>query len=215
SPASDCGHRIRGSSSTSRSATTRTPSSTGSARRSPPSPRCAARSAGPGGTCSCGSRPSSTPATVIAPRSPSSARSRIPMPDAQPRDEDLVRGYLSGDYGAFAALVERHERRVYNLALRMTGREEDARDATQDAFLTALRKLSSFRGEAAFTTWMHRVTINACYDLLRKRARQPLLDLGDDEHPRPEPTPAPDHADATELSIDVQRALLEVPEDFR
>jgi len=137
------------------------------------------------------------------------------MPDAQPRDEDLVRGYLSGDYGAFAALVERHERRVYNLALRMTGREEDARDATQDAFLTALRKLSSFRGEAAFTTWMHRVTINACYDLLRKRARQPLLDLGDDEHPRPEPTPAPDHADATELSIDVQRALLEVPEDFR
>jgi len=137
------------------------------------------------------------------------------MPDAQPRDEDLVRRYLSGDHGAFATLVERHERRTYNLALRMTGREEDARDATQDAFLTALRKLSSFRGEAAFTTWMHRVTINACYDLLRKRARQPLLDLGDDEHPRPEPTPAPDHADATELSIDVQRALLEVPEDFR
>jgi RNA polymerase sigma-70 factor, ECF subfamily len=131
------------------------------------------------------------------------------------RDEDLVRRYLSGDRGAFAALVERHERRMYNLALRMTGREEDARDATQDAFLTALRKLSSFRGEAAFTTWMHRVTVNACYDLLRKRQREPLLDLGDEDHVRPEPPPAPDPADATSLSVDVQRALLEVPEDFR
>ena len=138
------------------------------------------------------------------------------MPERADRDEDLVRRYLSGDRGAFAILVERHERRVYNLALRMTGREEDARDAAQDAFLTALRKLSSFRGEAAFTTWMHRVTVNACYDLLRKRQRQPLLDRGgEDDLPRPEPPPAPDHADVTVLSIDVQRALLRVPEDFR
>lgn len=134
------------------------------------------------------------------------------MPD---RDEDLVRRYLSGDRGAFAVLVERHERRVYNLALRMTGREEDARDAAQDAFLTALRKLSSFRGEAAFTTWLHRVTVNACYDLLRKRQRQPLLDRGDDDLPALEPPPAPDHADEAILSVDVQRALLEVPHDFR
>jgi RNA polymerase sigma-70 factor (ECF subfamily) len=111
-------------------------------------------------------------------------------------------------------LVERHERRIYNLALRMTGREEDARDATQDAFLTALRKLSSFRGEAAFTTWLHRVTVNACYDLLRKRQRAPLLERGDDL-PGYEPPPAPDHADETSLSIDVQRALMAVPEDFR
>lgn len=138
------------------------------------------------------------------------------MPESADRDEDLVRRYLSGDRAAFAALVERHERRVYNLALRMTGREEDARDAAQDAFLTALRKLSSFRGEAAFTTWMHRVTVNACYDLLRKRQRQPLLERGgDDDLPRLEPPPVPDHADEAVLSIDVQRALLEVSEDFR
>jgi RNA polymerase sigma-70 factor (ECF subfamily) len=63
---------------------------------------------------------------------------------------------------------------------------------------------------------MHRVTVNACYDLLRKRQRQPLLDRGgEDELPRPEPPPAPDHADDTAFSIDVRRALLEVPEDFR
>ena len=97
----------------------------------------------------------------------------------------------------------------------MTGREEDARDAAQDAFLTALRKLSSFRGEAAFTTWMHRVTVNACYDLLRKRRRQPMLERGDEELPAPQPTPRPDHADDVVLSIDVQRALMQVPEDFR
>jgi RNA polymerase sigma-70 factor (ECF subfamily) len=137
------------------------------------------------------------------------------MPDRDDRDEDLVRRYLSGDRAAFAALVERHERRVYNLALRMTGREEDARDATQDAFLTVLRKLSSFRGEAAFTTWLHRVVVNACYDLLRKRQRAPLLGPGPNDLPPAEPPPAPDHADASSLSIDVQRALLQVPEDFR
>jgi RNA polymerase sigma-70 factor (ECF subfamily) len=97
----------------------------------------------------------------------------------------------------------------------MTGREEDARDAAQDAFLTALRKLSSFRGEAAFTTWLHRVTVNACYDLLRKRQRQPLLDRGEDDLPALEPPPVPDHSDEAILSVDVQRALLEVPHDFR
>jgi RNA polymerase sigma-70 factor (ECF subfamily) len=134
------------------------------------------------------------------------------MPSEE-RDEDLVRRAVDGDRAAFGIIVERHERRVYNLALRMTGREEDARDATQDAFLTALRKLASFRGEAAFTTWMHRVTVNACYDLLRKRSRAPLLSLGEDHEP--EPPAWPDHAEATDLSIDVQRALLAVPEDYR
>jgi len=137
------------------------------------------------------------------------------VPEGPDRDEDLVRRFLSGDRAAFAILVERHERRVYNLALRMTGREEDARDATQDAFLTALRKLSSFRGEAAFTTWLHRVTVNACYDLLRKRQRAPLLDRGHEERPEPEPPPAPDHADDAVTSMDVQRALLQVPPDYR
>lgn len=136
------------------------------------------------------------------------------MPD-EPRDEDLVRRFLSGDRAAFAALVERHERRVYNLALRMTGREEDARDATQDALLTVLKKLSSFRGEAAFTTWLHRVTVNACYDLLRKRQRAPLLERGEDDLPAIEPPPAADHAETSDLSIDVRQALTQVPEDFR
>jgi RNA polymerase sigma-70 factor, ECF subfamily len=131
------------------------------------------------------------------------------------RDEDIVDRCVGGDTAAFGILVERHERRVYNLALRMTGREEDARDAAQDAFLTALRKLSSFRGDAAFTTWLHRITVNACYDLLRKRARSPMLERVLDDELGHEPPPSPDHAAQTELSIDVRRALLQVPEDYR
>ncbi|MBI4259064.1 MAG: RNA polymerase sigma factor, partial [Actinobacteria bacterium] len=111
----------------------------------------------------------------------------------------------------------RHERRVYNLAFRMLGREEDARDATQDAFLSALRKLQTFRGQAAFTTWMHRVTVNACYDILRRRGREPVVSIDrtdDDRPPGPEPS-SPDHGDAAAAAVDVQRALLLVPQDFR
>jgi RNA polymerase sigma-70 factor (ECF subfamily) len=97
------------------------------------------------------------------------------------------------------------------------GDPEDARDATQEAFLTALRKLGSFRGDAAFTTWMHRVTVNACYDLLRKRRRQPLLRLASDEgEPLPEMgPPVPDHAESSSGTIDAARALAQVPDEYR
>ena len=139
-------------------------------------------------------------------------------PAADAPDADLVEAARRGDQAAFAALVRRHERRVYALAYRMLGREEDARDATQDAFLTALRKLDQFRGDAAFTTWMHRVAVNACYDLLRKRKRQPMLRLAgeDDRDPTQDEGPStPDPADAVVGGIDAARALARVPEEFR
>jgi RNA polymerase sigma-70 factor (ECF subfamily) len=133
------------------------------------------------------------------------------------RDEDLVRRCLSGDTPAFGILVERHQTRVYNVALRVLGNTEDARDATQDAFLSALRKLGSFRGDAAFTTWMHRVTVNACYDLLRKQRRQPLLRLASDEGRSPPETgpPVPDHAESSSGTIDAARALAQIPDEYR
>ena len=131
-------------------------------------------------------------------------------------DAELIERYLNGDSAAFSALVRRHERRVYNLCYRMLGRDEDARDASQDAFLTALRKLSSFRGEAQFTTWLHRVTVNACYDVLRKRQREPMLEAPREEDAPEPPGPAsPDHADSAIVAVDVQRALLKVPQEFR
>ena len=130
-----------------------------------------------------------------------------------PTDRELVERFVGGDDTAFTGLVRRHERRVYNLAYRMLGREEDARDAAQDAFLNALRKLSSFRGDAAFTTWLHRVTVNTCYDILRKRKREPVLDM---VPPSAEAGRAPhDHAEGVAASVDVQHALSQVPEEFR
>ena len=135
------------------------------------------------------------------------------MPES---DAELVRRYLAGDPSGFASLVERHERRVFNLSLRILGKEEDARDATQDAFLSALRKLAGFRGDAAFTTWMHRVTVNACYDLLRKRSREPMLrSVGEDAEPRQMDPPSVDHADEVVGTTDATRALAQVPIEFR
>ena len=129
--------------------------------------------------------------------------------NANPPDAELVEAARRDDQGAFAALVRRHERRVYHLALRMLGREEDARDAAQDAFISCYRNLHAFRGDAAFSTWLHRIAVNACYDALRKRREV----LGIEE--APEPPPSPDHGDAAAAAIDVRRALLLVPAEFR
>ncbi len=129
---------------------------------------------------------------------------------ADPSDDELIRRHLSGDRSAFGLLVERHQRRVYNLTYRMLGRPEDAHDATQDAFVTCMQKLSGFRGTSAFTTWLHRVTLNICYDTLRKRAREIPVEEQDEQ------TVAPgDLAADSAAAVDVQRALLAVPEEFR
>jgi RNA polymerase sigma-70 factor, ECF subfamily len=132
-------------------------------------------------------------------------------------DEELVRRFLLGDTDAFERLVERHRQRVYNLCLRVLGDPEDAADAVQDTFLSVLTKLRQFRGDAAFTTWMHRVAVNACYDLSRKRRREPLLRLaGDQDLPESElGAPAPDHAEESAGTQDAVAALREVPEEFR
>jgi RNA polymerase sigma-70 factor (ECF subfamily) len=132
----------------------------------------------------------------------------------EPTDRELVDRHLGGDRVAFAVLVRRHERKVYNLAYRVLGREEDARDASQDAFLTVLRKLSQYRGDAAFSTWLHRITVNSCYDLLRKRKREPMLDTSEDAHTMLRVAPG-DHAESTAVSVDVQRGLQAVSQEFR
>jgi RNA polymerase sigma-70 factor, ECF subfamily len=124
-------------------------------------------------------------------------------------DEELVRRFVGGERDAFAVLVERHQARVYNIAFRMLGGREDALDAAQDVFVTCLRKIHGFRGQSAFTTWLHRVTVNVCLDTLRRR--RPEQPSGDE---LPE-TPVADPSDAAVQAVDVQRALLGVPEEFR
>lgn len=134
--------------------------------------------------------------------------SRPQPPD--PPDGDLVARFQGGDETAFVTLMERHERRVYNLAYRMLGGPEDARDATQEAFLSCYRHLPSFRGEAAFSTWLHRIAVNACYDMVRRR--KPSASLDDEAVEAP---PTSDHADRAAASADVQWALLRIPPEFR
>jgi RNA polymerase sigma-70 factor, ECF subfamily len=87
--------------------------------------------------------------------------------DAQ--DVNLAR---AGDDSAFRRLVERHSRAVFQLAFRMTGSEPDAEDIVQDTFLKAYRELRRFESRSSFGTWLHRITVNCSYDLLRKRPRQ-------------------------------------------
>jgi RNA polymerase sigma-70 factor (ECF subfamily) len=106
--------------------------------------------------------------------------------------------------------MRRHERRVYNLAYRMLGEVNDARDATQETFLSCFRNMKRFRGDAAFSTWLHRIAVNVCYDSLRKRRP-----MADEAVEREAAGATPDHADQTAASVDVQRALLTVPPEFR
>jgi RNA polymerase sigma-70 factor, ECF subfamily len=143
-------------------------------------------------------------------------------------DETLLAAHLRGDPRAFGELVGRHERRVYGLCLRILGSREDAEDATQEAFLAALRKAASFRQAAAFSTWLYRIAVNAATDQARRRARARLVPLdpedaaaaaapGGDHGDAAAAAAAPggDHGDAVAAAVAVQAALAEVPEEFR
>jgi len=89
-------------------------------------------------------------------------------------DIELVERARSGDGEAITELYRRHERRVYNLALRTLGNPWDAADVVQDAFIKAFKNLDSFKGEARFGTWLHRIAVNAAYDHLRRHKPEPM-----------------------------------------
>jgi len=83
-------------------------------------------------------------------------------------DEIIVERALTGDADAFGEIVRRWERRIFALAYGMLGREEDARDATQETFLAAFRSLRGFRGEAKVSSWLHRIAVNQCITRQRR-----------------------------------------------
>jgi RNA polymerase sigma-70 factor (ECF subfamily) len=95
-------------------------------------------------------------------------------------ETQLVARAQHGDEAAFAGLFEMHKRRVYSLCLRMTGNTAEAEDLTQEAFLQLFRKISTFRGESAFSTWLHRLAVNVVLMHLRKKGLQqvPLDEVG-------------------------------------
>ena len=95
----------------------------------------------------------------------------------QPTDPMLVQAAKTGDLDAFEELVNRHERRIYTLARRITANEQDAEDVTQEAFLSALEHLPDFREESSFGTWLSRIATHAALKLLRKRKGLPTESL--------------------------------------
>jgi len=88
--------------------------------------------------------------------------------DTLASDEIIVERALTGDAEAFGELVRRWERRIFALTYGMLGREEDARDATQETFLAAFRSLRNFRGEAKVSSWLHRIAVNQCITRQRR-----------------------------------------------
>ncbi len=105
---------------------------------------------------------------------------------AEPDDRALLRAHVEGDPAAFGTLFTRHRDRLWAVALRTTGDREEAADALQDAMVAAFRRADSFRGEAAVTTWLHRIVVNACLDRLRRskvRRTEPLPDQLPDQSP--------------------------------
>ncbi len=126
----------------------------------------------------------------------------------------------SGDLAAFNALVEMHQDVVYGLCLRMLASSHAAEDMAQDVFLTAYRRIESYRG-GVFRAWLLRIATNACIDELRRRQRRPQVSLDD----RAGGTPAfdlPDESESpeervirTELNAYLQTSLMALPPDQR
>jgi RNA polymerase sigma-70 factor (ECF subfamily) len=137
-------------------------------------------------------------------------------------DEELVARATAGDLESFNQLVSRWERPIYALAYRTLGREEDARDVVQEAFLRAFRGLRGFKGEAKFSSWLYRITLNLCRDWMRRERRAPIvqvpegtdpIDLADD-HVAPAES-VEDLVARREMSQAVARAMTELPEEQR
>ncbi|MCX7757400.1 MAG: sigma-70 family RNA polymerase sigma factor [candidate division WOR-3 bacterium] len=101
------------------------------------------------------------------------ALEKKPQPQALPvADSELVKRAQAGDNLAFTELVKRYEHKVYNIAYRMLGSEEEAKDAMQDVFIRVYRFLKKFRSESSFYTWIYRITTNVCLTRLKQRQKE-------------------------------------------
>ena len=121
-----------------------------------------------------------------------------------------MRRAKDGDARALEALCERHAPRVARLARHVLGDSEDARDAAQEALAKLCVKLGQFRGEAAFSTWLHRLTLNACRDVALRRASRRHDPLEEDARAAPGTTPDR-QAELSELRADLRDGLATLP----
>lgn len=101
------------------------------------------------------------------------------MIPAATQDDDriLLQRFLAGDVGAFDQIFGRHEAYVYNICLGILNNPDDARDVTQDTFVKVYRSAAGFKGKSSFSTWLYRIAVNYCLDLLRRPARRRSVEL--------------------------------------
>jgi RNA polymerase sigma-70 factor (ECF subfamily) len=135
-------------------------------------------------------------------------------------EAEAIEAAQAGDAEAFSKLYTLHKRRVYTLCLRMLGNVSEAEDMTQEAFLHLFRKIGSFRGESAFSTWLHRLTVNLVLMQLRKKGLQ-LVSLEDTINPADEETPKRDfgssdlHLTGSVDRVTLERAVASLPPGYR
>ncbi len=139
-------------------------------------------------------------------------------PKATPEAQLIARAQR-GDEAAFSALYETHKRRVYSLCLRMTGNTAEAEDLSQEAFMQLFRKISTFRGESAFSTWLHRLAVNVVLMHLRKKGLQQVsLDEVDSSQEEPVKRDYGDDDRRLLGSVDrvsLEAAIAELPPGYR
>jgi RNA polymerase sigma-70 factor, ECF subfamily len=135
-------------------------------------------------------------------------------------EQEAIDRAKQGDAGAFEYLYDLHKRRVYSLCLRMTGNTAAAEDLTQEAFLQLFRKIGTFRGESAFSTWLHRMAVNVVLMQLRKK-NLPVVPIdetseGEEEGTIRKEPGAPDSRLAGSIDrLHLQRAVDELPPGYR
>ncbi len=134
-------------------------------------------------------------------------------------EAEAIERAKQGDARAFQELYEKHKRRVYSLCLRMTANTAEAEDLTQEAFLQLYRKIATFRGESAFSTWLHRLSVNVVLMHLRKKSL-PVVSLeettqGEEDSPKKD-FGAEDLALAGSIDrLQLQRAVDDLPPGYR
>jgi len=157
--------------------------------------------------------------------SPSAARGNrsapfTPAASPDPSEALALARAQAGDHHAFAQLYSLHKRRIYSLCLRMVGNIAEAEDLTQEAFLQLHRKIGTFRGDSAFSTWLHRLAINVVLMQLRKKGLS-LISLDEAMEPAPEEGPgrsfgAPDLTLAGAIDrLALERAVADLPAGYR
>jgi RNA polymerase sigma-70 factor, ECF subfamily len=130
---------------------------------------------------------------------------------SEPDDKDLVRRCLGGDRNAFETLLERYQKPVFNVALRILSSTDDAADITQATFVKAYEKLSSYSDKHKFFSWLYRIAVNTSLNLLEQKKRSDLL--GDQEVPQD--SQVEEELNAAERIERLEAAILNLPVDYR